>query len=65
MGARPEETFDKKPNFETPRRPWILGVGTSCFPSQDHRNPRSPGHPGGKRGASWHGPPLYTEEWPW
>eukprot|EP00959_Pyramimonas_sp_CCMP1952_P219742 4594363-Pyramimonas_sp.AAC.1 len=37
----------------------MLGVGTSRFPLQRHRNPRHPGHHGGKQGVSWHGPPLY------
>eukprot|EP00959_Pyramimonas_sp_CCMP1952_P072682 1518602-Pyramimonas_sp.AAC.1 len=30
------------------------------FPAQNHRNPRNPGHPGGKEDDSWHGHPLST-----
>eukprot|EP00959_Pyramimonas_sp_CCMP1952_P015068 319069-Pyramimonas_sp.AAC.1 len=57
--ASSQETFHKKPNPEAPGRPLVFDVGTSRFPWQHHRNPRSPGHPGGEQGASWHGSLLY------
>eukprot|EP00959_Pyramimonas_sp_CCMP1952_P057473 1199866-Pyramimonas_sp.AAC.1 len=36
----------------------MFGVGQSCFPEQNPRNLRNPGHPGGKQGLSGHGSPL-------
>eukprot|EP00959_Pyramimonas_sp_CCMP1952_P389083 8152307-Pyramimonas_sp.AAC.1 len=57
-GARPEETIRKKPN--PPGRPWTFGATKSRFPSQKYRNPKIPGHPGGKQGVCWHGPPVYA-----
>eukprot|EP00959_Pyramimonas_sp_CCMP1952_P103725 2169076-Pyramimonas_sp.AAC.1 len=57
VGARPQETFHKKPGPEAPGRPLLSGAGTPRLPQQSHRNPRNPGLPGGRQGVSWHGPP--------